>query len=118
VSAGLWSSNLLWRPQWWLAETLARMPFVQPENAEAVIAQAGEEHATEYFQCYNENGTPMQRSQTLGDHEFTLDPAVRAKIDIMEWSFDDMELSPGVHLRRVTLKEPGIRRAPGHGRFL
>jgi two-component system, OmpR family, heavy metal sensor histidine kinase CusS len=119
LGVGLWSSNSLLGPQWWLAQTVAHMPFVQPDNAEAVIAQAGEEHATEYFQSYNEHGTPVQRSQTLGDHEFTLDPAVRAKFDILEWASDDTELSPEVHLRRITLKYPVLRRPPGPpGRYL
>src|SRR5262249_24464001 len=64
----------------------------------------GLEMGTDYFQAYRWKGSTSQRSESLRDHSFTLDSAFRERAKLSEDRFDDVELEPGVRLRRVTLK--------------
>ena len=80
----------------------------------------------EFFQIYNDQGVPLQRSRSMGQRSFTLNPALRDK-PLFKESFDDTELRPGKNVRRVTLKVPAstihVRVVPpgngggGTGRF-
>src|SRR5262249_23751643 len=56
-----------------------------------------------YFQTYRNNGYPMERSESMGEHRFTLDED-RKQAALLKEYYDDVELQSGVKVRRVTLK--------------
>ncbi len=67
-----------------------------------------EEHPRTYFQVYNYQGIPLQRSRSMGRNTFSLDPALHAGMEPFNPIFDDTRLGGGV-VRRVTLKTPIVR---------
>ncbi len=69
------------------------------------LGEAGHGHPQEYFQTYQENGQPSQRSESMGEQWFTLKEDQKKAMPLAE-EFDDVELKEGVKLRRVTLKAP------------
>ena len=71
--------------------------------------EAGADHAQEYFQTYGANGLPIQRSESLGSQWLALDERLQKELAPLTEHFDDVELKPGVKLRRVTLKAPVAR---------
>jgi two-component system, OmpR family, heavy metal sensor histidine kinase CusS len=88
------------------------------EDPDKLIADEDLEQGQEYFQSYRWNGLPLQQSKSMGAHRFTLDPAVLVSARLFEERFDSVELKPGVHLRRVTLKAPvSARGVPGSFRM-
>src|SRR5262249_7694720 len=85
------------------------------------IADANSGHPQEYFQTYRgADGQPMQRSESMKDCWFTLDQERREHAVLFTEYFDEVELKPGVNVRRVTLKTPvsglgGVIFWPGRG---
>lgn len=82
-----------------------------------LLVSSDPDHPQEFFQTYRGgDGAVMQRSESLGDASFTLDrkwlqktgvfsrPAWMPTLGVEE--FDEVELRPGVTVRRVTLKTP------------
>jgi signal transduction histidine kinase len=67
-----------------------------------------EEHPQTYFQVYNHQGIPLQRSRSMGRNTFSLDPALHAGMALIDPIFDDTRLD-GSPVRRVTLKTPIAR---------
>ncbi|MBY0524398.1 MAG: HAMP domain-containing histidine kinase [Gemmataceae bacterium] len=63
---------------------------------------------TEYFQISSEWGN-VWRSRSMEDHTFPIDPNAFATTKLLDAKFDDVEIKPGVHLRRVVLKAPASR---------
>jgi heavy metal sensor kinase len=74
--------------------------------AEAVAHHEDESRDEFFFQTYSEAGKPLQRSRSLGDRSWTLDPSVMEQVGRLEWCYDDSQWLPGVGLRRVTLRAP------------
>lgn len=74
------------------------------ESADDLIPPAEGEQAQEYFQIYRHNGYPMQRSKSMEDHWFTLDEDLRTNSVLLKETFDEVDIKPGVRVRRVTLK--------------
>jgi heavy metal sensor kinase len=74
------------------------------ENADRFVADEDGNHAQEYFQTYRSNGTPMERSESMGDQAFTLDENLRRHMSLHTEHYDEVELQPGLKVRRVTLK--------------
>ncbi len=91
--------------------TILDRTFTYIDGADALIVNADEDHPQEYFQVYRNTGKavrPVQRSESMGNLSFALDEKLQK-----EWAtvylaerFDDVELKPGVMVRRVTLKAP------------
>jgi heavy metal sensor kinase len=77
--------------------------YTRIESADKLVADADSNHAQEYFQTYRSNGHPMERSESMGEHRFTLDED-RKRAALLKEFYDDVELQPGVRVRRVTLK--------------
>ena len=75
--------------------------------AEDALRQT-EEHPQTYFQVYNHQGIPLQRSRSMGRNTFSLDPALHVGMALIEPVFDDTRLD-GSSVRRVTLKTPIAR---------
>jgi two-component system, OmpR family, heavy metal sensor histidine kinase CusS len=74
------------------------------ESGDKLVANAEGGGTQEYFQTYRSNGYPMDRSESMGDNSFTLDEEVRKHAALLKEYYDDVELQPGVKVRRVTLK--------------
>jgi heavy metal sensor kinase len=87
-------------------------PFVQRSqsvithiaDADLLIPEPDDDHGQEYFQTYRHNGQVMERSESMENLSFTLDPKVREKMPEWPAAFDEVELKPGLTVRRVTLK--------------
>ncbi|HZZ80048.1 MAG TPA: ATP-binding protein [Gemmataceae bacterium] len=80
--------------------------FTYIDRADALIGNADEDHPQEYFQLFRLVGKSirsMQRSESLENLSFTMPEAYRDLPPLAE-QFDDVELKPGVMVRRVTLK--------------
>jgi heavy metal sensor kinase len=99
----------------WLAQTEAMRPrfgntfaWFREEtyilDADKVYAEL--EAGPDYFQTYQRRGSPVQRSDSLAHRWFSLDPQFRETADLYEERLDDLELEPGLYLRRVTLLMP------------
>ncbi len=73
----------------------------QPQT---VRIESGAEQPGDYFQSYTARGRPLESSASLGASSFTLDDAVRKKLELLQGSFDTVDLRRGVSVRRVTLK--------------
>jgi heavy metal sensor kinase len=82
----------------------AQPKIAHVDSADDIVAVGDANHSQEYFQMYSGSGHTVQRSDTLDGHFFTLDEEFRQKADLFTESFDDVELKPGVKVRRVTLK--------------
>jgi signal transduction histidine kinase len=77
------------------------------ESADALIVFADRDHPQDYFQTYGgKDGQPMQRSVSMGHFSFKLDKELHEKAPLFTEHFDEVELKPGVKVRRVTLKTP------------
>jgi heavy metal sensor kinase len=107
LNVALWSEEK--GMQAWFGARLAWMLFIHIQFADDVMPREGDGREAEYFQTYGERGRVLQRSRSLGDHSFELEPEVRERLSLFEWHFDSTELEPGVPLRRVTLKAPVSR---------
>lgn len=99
-------------PAWadWAAPLGGRPPTVRvPTVAEDVLP--GEEGGgeTHFFEVDSEQGTPLQRSATLGEDWMPLDPEARKTLGLLEWRTDDVELAGQGAVRCVTLKAPVSR---------
>jgi len=77
--------------------------YTHIESADKLVANAEGNHAQEYFQTYRNNGYPMERSESMGEHRFTLDED-RKQAALLKEYYDDVDLRSGVKVRRVTLK--------------
>jgi signal transduction histidine kinase len=93
-----------------------RDTFTYIDGADALIVSADDDHPQEYFQLYRSIGIaktmrPMQRSESMGNLSFTLDEKLQKEwgLEGLAWHFDDVELKPGVMVRRVTFKSPVSR---------
>ncbi len=86
--------------------------FTHLQSSEHMFFNADLEHPQEYFQTYRSaegqsaHGQPMQRSETMGDLWFVLDPERRDNATLFTEYYDEVELKPGVRVTRVTLKMP------------
>ncbi len=96
--------------------------FTYIDRADALIVTADDDHPQEYFQLYRNIGKtmrPMQRSESMGNLSFTLDEKLQKEMAPLADHFDDVELKPGVMVRRVTLRAwvaiAWPRRPPGGG---
>lgn len=102
----------------WLAEGLSpamatKVHRMRPIDSFFPMEEAGPDDAPlDYCQTYLRNGIPWQRSKSLKDQWFELDPTVREKINILEERYDEVKLRTGERLRRVTLKVPKTRVLP------
>ena len=81
------------------------------ENADKLVADEDGQHAQEYFQTYRSNGSLMERSESMGEQAFNLDEHLVKTAALHTEYYDDVELAPGVKVRRVTLKTS----VPGYG---
>lgn len=90
----------------------ANPTFITVQDAEVIMAAPDPEevhapkHPREYFQVYNENGYWTQRAEALPEGVFTLDQKLHDELDPFQPEFDNLELNPGVHIRRITLRMP------------
>jgi heavy metal sensor kinase len=82
----------------------AQPPSTHIENADMLVADEDGQHPQEYFQTYRGNGTPMEKSDSLGDQWLTLEEGIRADMALNTELYDEVELAKGVKIRRVTLK--------------
>ena len=92
----------------WANPRFGRDTFTYIDRAEALIIDADDDHPQEYFQVYRNIGKtvrPVQCSESMGNHSFTLDENLEKELKLHTGRFDDVELKPGVMVRRVTLKE-------------
>jgi signal transduction histidine kinase len=76
------------------------------ESSQFVVANPDSDHPQEYFQTYGADGHPFERSASMGDTWFTLDKDLREKTTLFSHHFDEVEIRPGVKVRRVTLNTP------------
>lgn len=83
----------------WNASFTIRLP-------EEALASMTDDDPDDYVQVYGEDGTTLQRSPSMAEHAFTLPPGDRNGLALFAWRFDDVEIKPGVPVRRVTLKTP------------
>ncbi|HWY88943.1 MAG TPA: HAMP domain-containing sensor histidine kinase [Gemmataceae bacterium] len=74
------------------------------EDADAIIPDADQNHAQEYFQTYSANGRVQQRSEKMGTLVLTLDKDIRKNPEPFVEHFETVEPEPGWKLRVVTLK--------------
>jgi len=89
--------------------TLYYPRFTHLELSDDLMAEAHKAGHMDYFQSYRGfDGQPMQRSESMGDVWFTLDPEHHQHESLTE-KFDELDLKPGVHVRRVTLRAPVSR---------
>ncbi len=107
----------------WLSETFHpplafRLLRLQPlsffiESAEDVMPAEEDGQPREYFQTYRLGGQPLERSASMGASWFTLAAKVREEAQLLQEHYDQVELEPGVTVRRVTLKVTVPRFRPG-----
>jgi len=72
-----------------------------------LVSDGDREQPQEYFQTYDGKfGQPMQRSESMGDSWFVLDPELHKNATLLTEYFDEVDLRPGVTVARVTLKTP------------
>lgn len=97
------------------AQRFSRGGFPEIQFAEDVMVCPKKLRGTEssesiayYFQIYSPTGVPLQRSSSMEEVVFRLDPA-QTKLPLYEPAFDDTEVTPGLRVRRVTLKAPVSR---------
>jgi heavy metal sensor kinase len=76
-------------------------------NEEFVTAHS-EGHGKEYYQINTENGR-SSRSSTLGELNFPFNAALFNSLPLHDYRFSDLELAPGVKVRRVLFKVPVAR---------
>lgn len=97
----------------WLAEglhpplvvRLFRKVDILIDHADALIPHSDDQsQPQEFFQTFRVSGQTLQRSESMGEWEFTLDKALRDESQFLVEHFDDVEPAPGLKLRRVTLK--------------
>jgi signal transduction histidine kinase len=85
----------------------SRDTFTYIDRADALIADADDDHPQEYFQVYRNIGKAMrsiQRSESMENLSFTLDENLQKELTRAPQQFDKVELRPGVMVQRVTLK--------------
>lgn len=114
LSAGLQPNGHVAVPLW-LAEGEGRvfhrlrwLSTSRIQFADEVLTRERDGQAEEYFQIYSDTGKPLQHSEALAEGELTLDPGLRSRLSLFEWSYDDTLLYEGP-IRRVTLKAPVAR---------
>jgi signal transduction histidine kinase len=95
----------------WMTNRLHRM---RPIDSFFMVEDGTmDDSPAEYCQTYYRNGLSWQRSRSLKDKWFELDPQVREKLPALEERFDELTLKNGDHVRRVTIKMPKTRVLPG-----
>lgn len=87
----------------------ARLHRMQPlgfhiESAEDLVPEASATQPQEYFQVYRYRGHSALRSESLDDHDLPLTEQVRKQAGLYTGYWDNVELSAGKNVRRVTLK--------------
>jgi heavy metal sensor kinase len=113
LGAALSPSGHLFTPLWaheGMSEKFDRFvaqryrPFIRIDRAEEILALVADKQQRDFFQTYRANGQPVQSSESLKDTPgLTLDEKM-LKADYLEEILDEVDLRPGLHLRRVTLK--------------
>ncbi|MBX9678312.1 MAG: HAMP domain-containing protein [Gemmataceae bacterium] len=94
----------------WMTNRLHRM---RPIDMFFLVEDgAADDSPTEYCQTYYRSGSPWQRSRSLKEKWFELDPQLREKMPVLEERFDELTLKNGDHVRRVTIKMPKTRVLP------
>jgi heavy metal sensor kinase len=81
---------------------------IQIHYAEDVFPRYAGGYERDYFQVHDEAGKTLQRSDSLADVMFILNPEHK-ELQLFESAIDDAEVRPGVLVRRVTLKAPVTR---------
>lgn len=95
-----------------LGGRLRRMSLIRIQDAEVIMSAPDPEemptvrHAREYFQVYNEEGVPTQRSEALPEGTFVLDRKQHDELGGFEYEFDNLEIAPDTPVRRITLRVP------------
>ncbi len=110
LSTAVWLSESM-HPQL-SVEVYRLLPNIHIQDAEAVMA-SGKDEAEEFFQTYEHNGVIQERSLSMQETRFHLDEDLRDEAKLLKEHFDDVELRPGLTVRRVTLKTT----VPGFGRW-
>ncbi len=72
------------------------------EGAEHLVPEL--EWGTDFFQTYSMFGRTLQRSESLEEHSFTLEPGLPESTGPLKERFDNLDLAGVGNLRRVTLK--------------
>jgi heavy metal sensor kinase len=119
LNSGLDVTGTFWLSLWLtehnpLAEFLYRasvtnFQYVEGEHDEVLPGYANGQ-ITEYFQINSDTGK-VWSSRSMGAHTFHVDMGLLQMIQRDKPEFDDIELSPGIPLRRVTLRA-SIPRGP------
>src|SRR5262249_16878375 len=82
-------------PEGQIASRLSKKPFIKIQIADDVVPEEAGDEQTDYFQFYNEEGYTVQKSRSLDQQAFTLDPNDRNHLQLYHHQFDDTELNPG-----------------------
>lgn len=78
---------------------------IRVESAEELMASVTGIEGEEYYQIFRENGSAADRSESMGEASFALDERLKkTEWPLYKEQFDDVELRPGLHVRRVTIK--------------
>lgn len=107
-AAGSWTdlTMLASVETWATREDIFYLPRdqIHIEGAEDLIPELEPELATDFFQTFSKSGRTLQRSESLGDHSFALEPGPAETTGPLKEHFDDLEVADLGRLRRVTLK--------------
>ena len=88
------------------ADFLIRLAMTEIQFNEDALHRDGEEHVQEeYFQINSESGK-YWHSHSLGDRFLPFDPSLFAQMQMHKPNLDNVELEPGLMVRRVMLKAP------------
>jgi two-component system, OmpR family, heavy metal sensor histidine kinase CusS len=112
LNSGLDVTGIFWLPLW-LTErnpfiqslyraSVTDFQYVEPEHDEVLPGYANGQ-ITEYFQINSDTGK-VWRSRSMGAHTFHVDLGHLQLIQRDKSELDDVELAPGIPLRRVTLR--------------
>ncbi|MBI1831744.1 MAG: hypothetical protein HYR84_09875 [Planctomycetes bacterium] len=83
--------------------------YTHIDFSEKLVAGPAVGMPQEYYQIYGiDRGEfkPWQRSESMGDVWFTLDAEYRNRSSLFKEEFDEAELTPGLRVRRVTMRTP------------
>jgi hypothetical protein len=103
LNIGISPNALLNAP--FLLDIRHRIP-VEFQFNEEDLPREPDSQVTEYFQINNDSGASVWHSRSLGERSFTFDRKTFAALQPFESRFDDLDLTPDVSVRRVTLKAP------------
>jgi heavy metal sensor kinase len=110
LTAALWARE---GPNGPLTSQMGRQSFLKIQFPDETAPARPGGREVDYFQFSSEEGRAVQRSRSLGDQTLALDPDLRGRVALYQHEFDEVALSDGVRVVRVTLKMPvaSVRRA-------